>query len=151
MDGAKPEGVTCSVDGCHRSVYRRTMCNPHYIDLRRNDPASEVGLRYPPSRSGHSAHVAAERAGITYRQLDYWARCGYVNPTIDDASGSGTRRRYSDNDILKVRCLADLRQAGVELLTAVDLLRRIEDKNINFERVLFVVDGGAIEPRERTA
>ena len=52
---------------------------------------------------GYSGHRTAEIVGITYRQLDYWARTDLVRPSLADAQGSGTRRRYSYRDLLQLR------------------------------------------------
>ena len=64
--------------------------------------------------------------GITYRQLDYWARTGLVEPSIRTASGSGTQRLYGFRDILVLKIVKRLLDAGVSLQnirTAVDHLR----------------------------
>jgi len=57
---------------------------------------------------GHSGTRAAQIVGITYRQLDYWARTDLVRPSIADASGSGSRRRYSYQDLLELRMIKNL-------------------------------------------
>ena len=53
--------------------------------------------------------------GITYRQLDYWARTDLVRPSLSDASGSGSRRRYSYTDLLELRVIRSLLDAGIRL------------------------------------
>lgn len=55
---------------------------------------------------------------ITYRQLDYWARTGLVRPSIADAAGSGTQRMYSYHDLLEIKIIKSLLDAGVALKTA---------------------------------
>ncbi|CAB4323089.1 MAG: MerR family transcriptional regulator [Actinobacteria bacterium] len=65
--------------------------------------------------SGFSGARAAEIVGITYRQLDYWARTDLVRPTLTDAAGSGTRRRYSYTDLLELRVIRSLLDAGIRL------------------------------------
>ena len=65
--------------------------------------------------SGFSGARAAEIVGITYRQLDYWARTDLVRPTLTDAAGSGTRRRYSSTDLLELRVIRSLLDAGIRL------------------------------------
>jgi hypothetical protein len=62
-------------------------------------------------RRGWSGPDAAEMAGITYRQLDYWARIGLCGPSLQQPHGSGTRRRYSSDD---VRLLALLGQVPMD-------------------------------------
>lgn len=62
-----------------------------------------------------SGTKAAQIVGITYRQLDYWARTDLVRPTVADASGSGTRRAYSYRDLLELRMIKNLLDAGIKL------------------------------------
>lgn len=57
----------------------------------------------------------AEIVGITYRQLDYWARTDLVRPSITDAKGSGSRRRYSYQDLLELKVIKTLLDAGIRL------------------------------------
>ncbi|MGI9119696.1 MAG: MerR family transcriptional regulator [Acidimicrobiales bacterium] len=56
--------------------------------------------------------------GITYRQLDYWARTNLLRPSIADARGSGTKRRYSYSDLLELKVIKNLLDAGVSLRSA---------------------------------
>jgi DNA-binding transcriptional MerR regulator len=64
---------------------------------------------------GFSGTKAADVVGITYRQLDYWARTDLVRPSLADASGSGSRRRYSYSDLLELRVVKSLLDAGIRL------------------------------------
>jgi DNA-binding transcriptional MerR regulator len=64
--------------------------------------------------------------GITYRQLDYWARTDLVRPSLHDAAGSGTQRLYSYRDLVELKVVKSLLDAGVSLQTArkaIDYLR----------------------------
>lgn len=64
--------------------------------------------------------------GITYRQLDYWARTDLLRPSISEARGSGTQRLYSYSDLLELKVIKRLLDAGVSLQSArraLDLLR----------------------------
>ena len=56
--------------------------------------------------------------GITYRQLDYWARTDLLRPSISEARGSGTQRRYSYRDLLELKVIKRLLDAGVSLQSA---------------------------------
>lgn len=56
--------------------------------------------------------------GITYRQLDYWARTGLLRPSIAEAEGSGTQRRYSYGDVLELKVIKRLLDAGLKLQQA---------------------------------
>ncbi|MBM9469199.1 MerR family transcriptional regulator [Nakamurella leprariae] len=75
---------------------------------------------------GYRGTTAWQAAGITYRQLDYWARTGLVVPSVRSASGSGTQRLYSFKDILVLKVVKRLLDTGVSLQNirvAVDHLR----------------------------
>ena len=75
---------------------------------------------------GYRGPTACSAASITYRQLDYWARTGLVVPSIRSASGSGSQRLYSFKDILVLKVVKRLLDAGVSLQyirIAVDALR----------------------------
>ena len=62
-----------------------------------------------------SGKRTAEIVGITYRQLDYWARTDLVRPSVSDAKGSGSRRRYSYQDLLELKVIKTLLDAGIRL------------------------------------
>jgi len=64
---------------------------------------------------GYRGPTACAAAGITYRQLDYWARTGLVEPSIRPAHGSGTQRLYSFRDLLVLKVVKRLLDAGVSL------------------------------------
>ena len=105
------------------------------IGARAGDAAAEAGrqgLLFEgmvgpiPDDVGFRGPTACAAAGITYRQLDYWARTGLVEPTVRPASGSGTQRLYSFRDILVLKIVKRLLDAGVSLQNirvAVDQLR----------------------------
>src|SRR5580700_1025065 len=56
--------------------------------------------------------------GITYRQLDHWARTGLLQPSVAEATGSGSRRVYSYSDVLELKVIKQLLDAGVSLQSA---------------------------------
>nr|WP_324613054.1 MerR family transcriptional regulator [Streptomyces sp. SBT349] len=66
-------------------------------------------------RIGYRGPSACAAAGITYRQLDYWARTGLVQPSVRPAHGSGTQRLYSFRDVLVLKIVKRLLDAGVSL------------------------------------
>jgi DNA-binding transcriptional MerR regulator len=95
---------------------------PERAEARRS--AGEQGLLFGatdgvPGRLGddlgYRGATACAAAGITYRQLDYWARTGLVEPTVRPAAGSGTQRLYSFRDILLLKVIKRLLDAGVSL------------------------------------
>lgn len=73
----------------------------------------------PPSgetyADGFSGRKTAEIVGISYRQLDYWARTDLVRPSLAEAQGSGSRRRYSYRDLLELKVIKQLLDAGIKL------------------------------------
>ncbi|OWY63117.1 MerR family transcriptional regulator [cyanobacterium TDX16] len=69
----------------------------------------------PAAGRGFSGKQTAEIVGITYRQLDYWARTELVTPSLAEARGSGTRRRYSYQDLLELKVVKSLLDAGIDL------------------------------------
>jgi DNA-binding transcriptional MerR regulator len=80
----------------------------------------------PDELIGYRGPTACHAAGITYRQLDYWARTGLVVPSVRSAAGSGTQRLYSFKDILVLKVVKRLLDTGVSLQNiriAVDHLR----------------------------
>ncbi|MFE3195464.1 MerR family transcriptional regulator [Nocardia sp. NPDC059240] len=80
----------------------------------------------PDELVGYRVPSACQVAGITYRQLDYWARTGLVVPSIRSATGSGSQRLYSFKDILVLKIVKRLLDAGISLQNiriAVDHLR----------------------------
>jgi DNA-binding transcriptional MerR regulator len=93
----------------------------------------EVGRMQQPARPsaddeavGYRGVTACSAAGISYRQLDYWARTGLVVPSVRDASGSGTQRLYSFRDIVVLKVVKRLLDAGVSLQNirkAIETLR----------------------------
>jgi DNA-binding transcriptional MerR regulator len=68
-----------------------------------------------PRHVGYGGKKAAEIVGISYRQLDYWARTDLVRPSLTDASGSGSRRKYSYQDLLELKVIKSLLDGGVQL------------------------------------
>jgi DNA-binding transcriptional MerR regulator len=94
---------------------------------------------------GYRGATACAAAGITYRQLDYWARTGLVEPSIRSAGGSGTQRLYGFRDILVLKIVKRLLDAGVSLQnirTAVDHLRGRGVTEL--ERITLMSDGASI-------
>lgn len=67
------------------------------------------------AEQGFSGKRTAEIVDITYRQLDYWARTDLVRPSMAEASGSGSRRLYSYRDLLELKVIKSLLDAGIRL------------------------------------
>jgi DNA-binding transcriptional MerR regulator len=85
----------------------------------------EEGLQPEPT-VGYRGVTACHAVGISYRQIDYWARTGLVSPSVRDATGSGTQRLYSFRDLVVLKVVKRLLDAGVSLQNirkAIDTLR----------------------------
>src|SRR5699024_10800440 len=113
--------------------------------------AGEQGLLFAdnvepvPHDTGYRGPTACSAAGITYRQLDYWARTGLVQPTVRNATGSGTQRLYSFRDILLLKIIKSLLEAGISLKQirkAVDHLR--ERGTDELTEVTLMSDGATV-------
>ena len=113
--------------------------------------AGEQGLLFDdqlsplPDDVGYRGPTACRAAGITYRQLDYWARTGLVEPTVRGAKGSGSQRLYSFRDILLLKVIKRLLDAGISLQqirTAVQHLRTRGTDDLT--RVTLMSDGASV-------
>ena len=100
------------------------------------------GMAPTPRELGFRGPQVCSIVGITYRQLDYWARTDLVRPSITDAKGSGTQRTYSFSDLVRLKVVKSLLDAGVKLQTArkaIDYLR--EDLGDDWATANLVLDG----------
>jgi DNA-binding transcriptional MerR regulator len=113
--------------------------------------ADEQGLLFDddvsplPADAGYRGPTACNAAGITYRQLDYWARTGLVEPSVRGARGSGSQRLYGFRDILLLKVIKRLLDAGISLQqirTAVQHLR--ERGTDDLTRVTLMSDGASV-------
>ena len=101
---------------------------------------------------GYRGPTACAAAGITYRQLDYWARTGLVAPSVRTATGSGTQRLYSFRDILVLKVVKRLLDTGVSLQNirkAVDHLRTRGIKELPTSRSSPTAPRSTSAPRPR--
>lgn len=92
-----------------------------------------------------SGKSAAEVVGITYRQLDYWARTNLIRPTAADATGSGSRRRYTYKDLLELKVVKRLLDSGIKLTNVRDVfayMREHVDTEISSAHI--VIDGSSV-------
>ena len=100
------------------------------------------------SDQGYPGKRAAEITGITYRQLDYWDRTDLVRPSQARATGSGSRRRYSYRDLLELRAVKSLLDAGIRL----ELVREVftyltQHLDEDVTRVNLVISGSSVMVR----
>jgi DNA-binding transcriptional MerR regulator len=75
--------------------------------------------------AGYSGTQTAKIVGITYRQLDYWARTDLLKPSLAEATGSGSRRMYSYRDLLELRIIKTLLDAGIKLESVRDVFTNL--------------------------
>jgi DNA-binding transcriptional MerR regulator len=98
-----------------------------------------------PEDLGYRGPTACAAAGITYRQLDYWARTRLVEPSVRPASGSGSQRLYGFKDILVLKVVKSLLDTGISLQqirTAVAHLR--ERGSADLAQVTLMSDGASV-------
>ncbi|CAB5239790.1 unannotated protein [freshwater metagenome] len=94
---------------------------------------------------GYRGATACSAAGITYRQLDYWARTGLVEPSIRPAGGSGTQRLYGFRDILVLKVVKRLLDAGVSLQNIRTAVNHLRSRGVTeLERITLMSDGASI-------
>lgn len=79
------------------------------------------------AEEGYRGPAVCKIVGISYRQLDYWARTDLIRPSIADAKGSGTQRRYSYRDLLELKVIKSLLDAGLSLQQARRAVEYVRD------------------------
>jgi DNA-binding transcriptional MerR regulator len=101
-------------------------------------------MTQPGSEQGFRGPQVCKIVGITYRQLDYWARTDLVRPSVMDANGSGTQRLYSFRDLLELKVIKQMLDAGISLQSArkaVESLRGFQ-KDVASARI--VIQGASV-------
>jgi DNA-binding transcriptional MerR regulator len=94
---------------------------------------------------GFSGTHAAKVVGITYRQLDYWARTDLIRPSLTDAAGSGSRRRYSYKDLLELRVIKTLLDAGIKLESVREVFEYLrEHLDADIASAHLVINGSSV-------
>ncbi|MDJ0385989.1 MerR family transcriptional regulator [Streptomyces sp. G-G2] len=98
--------------------------------------AEEIGYRGP---------TACAAAGITYRQLDYWARTGLVEPSVRAAGGSGTQRLYGFRDVVVLKIVKRFLDTGVALQNIRTTVQHLRDRGfLDLERMTLMSDGATV-------
>jgi len=94
---------------------------------------------------GYRGVEAARVAGISYRQLDYWARSGIIEPTVRGASGSGSQRLYGYQDIVLLKTVKGLLDLGVSLQQVRKAINQLRELGINdLAQVTLMSDGASV-------
>jgi len=104
-------------------------------------------LDQPLGEHGYRAPQVCNLVSITYRQLDYWARTGLITPSIQSAQGSGSQRLYDFGDIVQLKVVKNLLDAGMSLKkirTAMDILREQLQSDNPLTDVTLLSDGSTI-------
>jgi DNA-binding transcriptional MerR regulator len=100
------------------------------------DLADDIGYRGP---------TACRAAGITYRQLDYWARTGLVEPSVRSATGSGTQRLYGFRDILVLKVVKRLLDTGVSLQQSRVAIGHLRERGVeDLAQITLMSDGASV-------
>ncbi len=98
-----------------------------------------------PDDMGYRGPTACSAAGITYRQLDYWARTGLVEPSIRNAAGSGSQRLYSFRDILVLKVVKRLLDTGVSLQQIRTAVGELRERGIDdLAQITLMSDGASV-------
>jgi hypothetical protein len=82
--------------------------------------------------------------GISYRQLDYWARTGLVPPSIQPAQGSGSQRLYSFEDLVDLKLIKNLLETGVSLQKVRDAIGYLHSLGSDLKAVTIASDGKSV-------
>ncbi len=113
--------------------------------------AGEQGLLFGddvesrPAGTGYRGPTACAAAGITYRQLDYWARTGLVEPSVRAAAGSGSARLYSFRDILVLKVVKRLLDTGISLQQIRAAVAHLRSRGTDdLARVTLMSDGVSV-------
>jgi DNA-binding transcriptional MerR regulator len=95
--------------------------------------------------AGYRGPIACKAAGITYRQLDYWARTGLVQPTVRPATGSGTQRLYGFRDVLVLKVVKRLLDTGVSLQQIRIAVNHLRDRGVeDLAQITLMSDGASV-------
>ena len=104
------------------------------------DPLPELDVN-----TGYRGPIACRAAGITYRQLDYWARTKLVEPSIRTARGSGSQRLYSFKDILVLKIVKRLLDTGISLQNIRQAVDKLRDLGVeDLAEITLVSDGTTV-------
>ncbi|GFH34868.1 MerR family transcriptional regulator [Streptomyces pacificus] len=98
-----------------------------------------------PETVGYRGPTACAAAGITYRQLDYWARTGLVEPSVRTAHGSGSQRLYSFRDVVVLKIVKRFLDTGVALQNIRATVRHLRARGFaDLERMTLMSDGATV-------
>lgn len=97
------------------------------------------------SETGYRGPQACKIVGITYRQLDYWTRTNLVTPSLQEAQGSGTQRLYTFNDLLQLKVIKSLTDAGASLRKVRQAIEFVtENMQEDWAKATIATDGNRV-------
>jgi len=103
-----------------------------------------VSIRTLSRVRGYRAPDACDVVGISYRQIDYWAKTGLVTPSVQPAMGSGTQRLYSLGDLIELKLIKKLLDAGVSLQRVRGAVTYLRGLGSDLSGITLVSDGTSI-------
>ncbi|MFC8304176.1 MerR family transcriptional regulator [Specibacter sp. NPDC057265] len=102
-------------------------------------------LPFLDEHAGYRGPTACKAAGITYRQLDYWARTGLVEPEVRGAAGSGSQRLYGFRDILVLKVVKRLLDTGVSLQQIRSAVEHLRERGVaDLAQITLMSDGASV-------
>ena len=118
---------------------------------RSEDARYDLGLLFTDgmpdldNTTGYRGAIAARAAGISYRQLDYWARTELVEPTVRGAAGSGSQRLYGFRDILVLKLVKRLLDTGISLQQIRTAVNQLREAGVNdLAQTTLMSDGASV-------
>lgn len=144
-----------SVASSHLGVAREVPMDQPLLGfddvMPQQPPQGEQGVLFDDPVSlvdenlGYRGPTACKAAGITYRQLDYWARTQLVEPTVRSASGSGTQRLYSFRDVLVLKIVKRLLDTGVSLQQIRSSVEHLRTRGVeDLAGITLMSDGASV-------
>lgn len=144
-----------SVASSHLGVAREVPMDQPLLGfddvMPQQPPQGEQGVLFDDPLSlvdenlGYRGPTACKAAGITYRQLDYWARTQLVEPTVRSASGSGTQRLYSFRDVLVLKIVKRLLDTGVSLQQIRSSVEHLRTRGVeDLAGITLMSDGASV-------
>jgi DNA-binding transcriptional MerR regulator len=131
---------TGSTAGPDRAAQQRARARAGQQGLLFTDDLPQL-----PEDMGYRGPTACSAAGITYRQLDYWARTGLVEPSIRTAAGSGSQRLYSFTDILVLKVVKRLLDTGVSLQNIRTAVSHLRERGVDdLAQITLMSDGASV-------
>ena len=129
-----------STEGVDRAAQERARSQAGQQGLLFTDDLPQL-----PEDMGYRGPTACAAAGITYRQLDYWARTGLVEPSIRSAAGSGSQRLYGFRDILVLKVVKRLLDTGVSLQNIRTAVGHLRERGVDdLAQITLMSDGASV-------